>query len=92
MIHSNLGMLRCGPGSTVRVSMNRPSTKHRIRVVAALVAGNPIRPTARMTSAAKIAVVKVLEDLGCTCAEYHDRHLQNCRCGRMQTDETWSVA
>jgi len=48
--------------------MNRLSTKQRAQIVAALVEGNSIRATSRMTGAAKGTVLKLLADLGKACA------------------------
>ena len=43
--------------------MNRLSTKQRAQIVAALVEGNSIRATSRMTGAAKGTVLKLLAAL-----------------------------
>jgi len=61
-----------------------------VRVVAALVEGNSIRATVRMTGVAKNTVVKLLVDLGRACDEYQRRTLVNLRCRRIQCDEIWS--
>jgi hypothetical protein len=70
--------------------MNRLSTEDRVRVVAALVEGNSLRATARMTGVARMTVEKLLRDLGAACAAYQDAHLRNLRCRRIQCDEIWS--
>src|SRR5262245_56350322 len=70
--------------------MNRLSTEERIRVVAALVEGNSIRATVRMTSIAKNTVVKLLTELGCACAEYHAEHVRGVKAKRVESDEIWS--
>jgi IS1 family transposase len=72
------------------VTMNRLSQEDRARVVAALVEGNSIRATVRMTGIAKNTVAKLLVDLGQACAEYHDDHVRGVRVGRLQADEIWS--
>lgn len=56
--------------------MNKLTTAKRAQVVAALVEGNSIRATARMTGVAKNTVVKLLADLGDACAKYQDEHLR----------------
>jgi len=71
-------------------SMNRLSTERRAKVIAALVEGNSIRATCRMTGTAKGTVTRLLVDLGHACAEYQDRTLRNLRCERVQADEIWS--
>lgn len=72
------------------VSMNRLSTERRTKIVAALVEGNSIRATCRMTGAAKNTVVKLLVDLGTACEKYQDEAMRNLPCKRLQCDEIWS--
>ena len=71
-------------------SMNRLGAGARARVVAALVEGNSLRATARMTGVARMTVEKLLRDLGAACARYQDEHLRNLPCRRIQCDEIWS--
>src|SRR5438309_1876178 len=70
--------------------MNKLTTAKRAAVVAALVEGNSIRATTRMTDVSKPTILKLLADLGPACAEYHDRTVRNLRCERVQADEIWS--
>lgn len=72
------------------VSMNKLSTQRRTQIVAALVEGNSIRSTVRMTGASKNTIVKLLVELGAACSEYQDRTLRNLPCKRIQCDEIWS--
>ena len=72
------------------VSMNRLSSEQRVRVVAALVEGNSIRATCRMTGVAKNTVVKLLVELGEACGRYQDKELRGLTCRRIQCDEIWS--
>ena len=72
------------------VSMNRLDIVSRCRVVAALVEGNSIRATVRMTGVAKNTVTKLLIELGAACLEYQDRVLVNLPCKRVQVDECWA--
>ncbi len=72
------------------VSMNRLSTADRVRVVAALVEGNSIRATVRMTGVAKNTVTKLLVDLGKACSEYQDEVLRDLPCTNVQADEIWA--
>jgi IS1 family transposase len=58
--------------------------------VAALVEGNSIRSTCRMTGAAKGTVLSLLATLGKACACYHDEHVRNVSAKRIQCDEIWS--
>src|SRR5438093_6604150 len=70
--------------------MNRLSTERRAQVVRALVEGNSIRSTVRMTGVAKNTVTKLLADLGAACAEYQDGALQELNTKHVQADEIWS--
>jgi IS1 family transposase len=70
--------------------MNRLSQEQRTQVIAALVEGNSIRATVRMTSVAKNTVVKLLEEVGQACAEYQDKTFRNLSCKRIQCDEIWN--
>jgi IS1 family transposase len=72
------------------VNMNRLSTEQRAKVVAALVEGNSIRATCRITGVAKNTVVKLLADLGEACLSYQDENLRGLHCQRIQCDEIWS--
>jgi IS1 family transposase len=71
------------------VSMNRLSTEKRAQVIGALVEGNSIRATCRMTGAAKNTVTKLLVDLGMACEDYQDRVMRDLPCGVMEVDEIW---
>ncbi|HSQ58979.1 MAG TPA: IS1 family transposase [Acidobacteriota bacterium] len=70
--------------------MNRLSLKRRAQIVCALVEGNSIRATGRMTGTAKGTVLKLLVDLGRACSEYQNKALRNLLCKRLQLDEIWS--
>ena len=59
-------------------------------MVAALVEGNSIRSTVRMTGVAKNTVVKLLLDLAEACAAYHNRYVRNLKVRRLQCDEIWN--
>jgi IS1 family transposase len=43
-----------------------------------------------MTGVAKHTVLKLLEEMGCACAAYHNDHVRNLRVHRVQADEVWS--
>jgi IS1 family transposase len=72
------------------VSMNQLTRDKRVRVMAALVEGNSIRSTVRMTGVAKNTVVKLLCDIGQACERYHDKVMVNLSCKQLQVDEIWS--
>lgn len=70
--------------------MNSLDNKKRAQVIAALVEGNSIRATVRMTGVAKNTIVKLLADVGMACAEYQDKAFQKLNLKRIQCDEIWS--
>jgi IS1 family transposase len=70
--------------------MNRLGTDKRSQVVSALVEGASINATCRMTGVAKHTILKLLKDLGCAAASYHNDHVRNLRIRRIQCDEIWA--
>lgn len=70
--------------------MNKLDKAKQEQVVKALVEGNSIRATVRMTGVAKNTVAKLLVDLGAACSVYLDKTLVNLPCKRVQCDEIWS--
>jgi len=70
--------------------MNKLRKDKQIQVISALVEGNSIRATVRMTGVAKNTIVKLLADLGKACVEYQDKAFKNLPCKHIQCDEIWS--
>ncbi len=70
--------------------MNKLTTEKRVAVVAALVEGNSVRATARITNVSKPTILKLLAELGEACARYHDEHVRRLNSTRIQVDEIWS--
>jgi len=70
--------------------MNKLTNKKRAQILRALVEGNSIRGTVRITGAAKNTVSKLLADVGAACLDYQDKALTNLPCKRVQADEIWS--
>lgn len=66
--------------------MNRLDTKKQAQIIAALVEGNSIRATSRMTGAAKNTVIKLLVDVGTACSEYQDKAFKNLPCTKIQCE------
>jgi IS1 family transposase len=69
--------------------MNQLNTTKRAQIISALVEGNSLRATSRMTGASKVTILRLLEALGPACAEYQDKTLRNLTCKRIQCDEIW---
>jgi IS1 family transposase len=76
--------------SSLMVSMNRLSTEKRAQVIGALVEGNSIRATVRMTGAAKNTVTKLLVDIGEAASAYMNETLVDLPCRVIECDEIWS--
>jgi IS1 family transposase len=70
--------------------MTTLSTAKRVRVVSALVEGNSVRSTCRMTGVAKGTALRLLADLGAACHDYMDAVMVDLPCERLQCDEIWS--
>lgn len=75
---------------THNVSMNKLTAAKRSMVLAALVEGNSIRSTVRMTGVAKNTVVKLLVDMGKASARFLHENIRNVPSKRVQCDEIWS--
>jgi IS1 family transposase len=70
--------------------MNKlPATK-RIAILSALVEGNSLRSTQRMTGVSINTVTKLLVDAGTACARYQHETLRNLPCRHIQCDEIWT--
>jgi IS1 family transposase len=69
--------------------MNKLSTDRRTQLIAALVEGNSIRSTARMTDVAFNTVLKFVVDIGKVCRAFLDREMRDLPCRRVQADEIW---
>ncbi|MBM3173959.1 MAG: DDE-type integrase/transposase/recombinase [Chloroflexi bacterium] len=70
--------------------MNKLSTHQRTKVVSALVEGNSIRATCRMTGVAKGTVMRLLAEVGTACYRYQYKNLRNLNSRHIQCDEIWS--
>jgi IS1 family transposase len=70
--------------------MNKLNADKKAAVIAALVEGCSIRSTARLTGVAKSTILRLLEDVGAACAEYHNVMVRNIKAQRIQVDEIWS--
>jgi IS1 family transposase len=70
--------------------MNRLSRAERAQIIRALVEGNSIRSTARMTGAARNTITTLLVQLGKACSDYQDRKLRYLTSTRIECDEIWA--
>ena len=61
-----------------------------MEIIGALVEGNSIRATCRLTGTAKGTVTRLLQSVGFACASYQDKALRELTCRRLHCDEIWS--
>src|SRR5271156_4397300 len=71
-------------------AMNKLNTADRVRIIAALVEGNSIASTSRMTGISKPTILKLMVDVGNACAEFHNREVRDVPAARIQCDEVWA--
>jgi IS1 family transposase len=70
--------------------MNNLNAHKQKQVISALVEGNSILATVRMTGVAKNTIVKLLAQIGPACEKFQNEPLRNLPCKRVQCDEVWS--
>ena len=70
--------------------MNKLSFSKRAQVLTALVEGNSIASTCRMTGAAKMTVLSLIAEVGESCLRFHDAMVRDLGTVRVQADEVWS--
>lgn len=70
--------------------MNKLSFEKRVQVVTALVEGNSVASTCRITGVSKTGALKLIRDMGSACAELHNRWFRDIPAARVQCDELWS--
>lgn len=70
--------------------MNKLSPEKRARILMALVEGNSIASTCRMTGAAKMTVLSLITEVGEACLRFHDAQVRGLATERVQADEIWS--
>ncbi|HYB62779.1 MAG TPA: IS1 family transposase, partial [Methylomirabilota bacterium] len=70
--------------------MNQLTTAKRVQVISALVEGNSLRATVRMTGVGLNTIQRLFAQLGPACSAYQDKVLRNLPCKRIQCDEIWA--
>lgn len=71
--------------------MNKLSSEKRARILMALIEGNSIASTCRMTGAAKMTVLALIAEVGESCIRFHDAMVRDLSTARfIQCDEVWS--
>jgi IS1 family transposase len=70
--------------------MNKLTEAKRAAILKALIEGNSVRSTARLTGTAKASVLKLLVEAGQFCSTYQDFVLRKLPCERIEADEIWA--
>src|SRR5947207_6657451 len=70
--------------------MNRLNLARRTQVIAALVEGNSIRSTERMTGVHRDTIMRLMVEVGTGCAAIMDAKMRELPCKRIQCDEIWN--
>ncbi len=69
--------------------MNCLDVKARSQIIRCLIEGCSVRATSSMTGASKNTIIRLLGEIGCACAAYHNRYVRDLRVRRLQCDEVW---
>jgi hypothetical protein len=69
--------------------MNILSTENKLRVISALIEGNSVRSTERMTGVHRDTICRLLVQVGQNCSALLDSHLKGLTCKQVQCDEIW---
>ena len=70
--------------------MNRTPLARRVQIINALVEGNSIRSTERMTNTHRDTVMRLMVEVGEGCQRLMDETMRGLTCQRIQMDEIWS--
>ena len=70
--------------------MNKLSSTDRARVLTALIEGNSINSTVRMTGVAHTTILRLIREVGEACLRFHDAMVRELTTIRVQCDEVWS--
>jgi len=70
--------------------MNRLSLDRRTQAISALVEGNSIRSTERMTGIHRDTIMRLMVEVGEGCQRIMDEKMRGLPCKRVQADEIWS--
>ena len=76
--------------SRILYRMNALTPDRQAAVIRALVEGNSLRSTSRMTGVARNTIASLLRDVGAHCKNHHDRFVRDLAPARVQMDEIWS--
>src|SRR6202035_1669948 len=69
--------------------MNKLKSEKKEAVISALVEGNSIRSTERMTGVHRDTIMRLLVDVGSGCARLMDERMRDLELSQVQVDELW---
>ena len=69
--------------------MNKLKPETQARVIRALVEGNSVRSTERMTGVHRDTIIRLMVQVGDTCGEVLDQMMRGLGCERIEVDEIW---
>ena len=69
---------------------NRISNDKRALILAAMCEGTAINSVCRMFSVGKHAVLRLLQETGLACEDYHNRNFRDLTVARLELDEQWA--
>jgi IS1 family transposase len=70
--------------------MNRTPLARRTQIIGALVEGNSIRSTERMTDTHRDTIMRLMVEVGTGCAALANDQMRGLACQRIEVDEIWS--
>lgn len=70
--------------------MNKLSNAEQVQVITALVEGNSINSTVRMTGIGKPTILRLIRKLGTACQKFHDDRVRGLTTRKIQCDELWA--
>lgn len=72
------------------MGMNQLPLEKRAQILGMMAEGMSMHAISRLTGASKNTLAKMLVDAGTLFMAYHDEHVRNLTCKRLQLDEVWS--
>ncbi|MGA7786129.1 MAG: IS1 family transposase, partial [Candidatus Acidiferrales bacterium] len=70
--------------------MNVLSTEQKLTVISAMVEGNSIRSTERMTGVHRDTIMRLVVSVGQNCTRVLDERMRGLQCRIIQADEIWT--
>lgn len=70
--------------------MNTLKPEKKLAVISALVEGNSLRSTSRMTGVHKKTIMKLLKEVGDQCSRFLDSKMKSLDCKVIECDEVWT--